>query len=57
MPEESLPATVERVRPEVLAGVDDTLIEKLWRELDGRVTQERIVQTVAEIAATYREAT
>lgn len=35
----------------------DTLAEQLWRDLDGRLTRERIRQVTVEVAAEFHEAT
>jgi hypothetical protein len=37
--------------------VDDSLIEKLWHDLDGQVSRQRIARAVTEIAAGFEEAT
>lgn len=37
--------------------LDETLIEKMWHELDEQVSREQIRLTAAQIAAQYREAT
>ncbi len=57
MPEEAREGRVETDRAELVFDMDNSLVEKLWRDLDGRVSQERIFQAVTEIAAKYQEAT
>jgi hypothetical protein len=37
--------------------VDDSLVEKLWHELDGQVSRQRIAGAVTEIAAKFERAT
>lgn len=36
--------------------VDDSLVEKLWRDLDGQVSRQQIVRAVREIAAQFQDA-
>jgi len=35
---------------------DDALVEKIWQDLDGRVSRQQIVRTVREIAAQFQDA-
>jgi hypothetical protein len=42
--------------PGKIGAVDDSLVEELWHELDGRVSHEQIRRLVTEIAAEYRDA-
>jgi hypothetical protein len=37
--------------------VDDPLVEKLWHELDGQVSRQRIAGAVTEIATRFERAT
>ena len=37
--------------------VDDSLIERLWRDLDGQVSRQQIAGVVTEIAARFEKAT
>lgn len=37
--------------------VDDSLVDKLWHELDGQVSRQRIAGAVTEIAAKFERAT
>ncbi len=37
--------------------VDDPLVEKLWRDLDGQVSRQQIAGAVTEIAARFEKAT
>ena len=37
--------------------VDDALIEKVWRDLDGQVSRQQIAGAVTEIAARFEKAT
>ena len=37
--------------------VDDSLVEQLWRELNGQVSRQQIVGAVTEIAAGFEKAT
>jgi hypothetical protein len=37
--------------------VDDSLVEKLWRDLDGQVSRQQIAGAVTEIAARFEKAT
>lgn len=36
--------------------VDDSLVEKLWHDLDGQVSRQRIARAVTEIAARFEKA-
>ncbi len=36
---------------------NDSIIEKVWQDLDGQLSREQIGQTVTEIALEYRDAT
>jgi hypothetical protein len=36
---------------------DDSLIDDLWRDLDGQVSRQRIASAVGEIAASFETAT
>jgi hypothetical protein len=36
--------------------VDDSLVEKLWQDLEGRVPRQQIVQAATEIAAGFESA-
>lgn len=40
----------------MIDNVDDSLIERLWHDLDGQVSLEQIRRAVTEIAAEYQEA-
>jgi hypothetical protein len=42
---------------DVMNGVDNSLVEKLWRELDGQVSRQQIAGAVTEIAAGFAKAT
>jgi hypothetical protein len=37
--------------------VDDSLVEKLWHDLDGQVSRQQIAGAVAEMAARFEQAT
>lgn len=37
--------------------VDDSLVEKLWHDLDGQVSRQQIAGAVTEIAARFEKAT
>jgi hypothetical protein len=36
--------------------VDDSVVDKLWHDLDGQVTRQQIARAVAEIAARFEDA-
>jgi hypothetical protein len=48
---------VETSQHGVMNNVDDSLVEKLWHDLDGQVSREQIGRAVAEIAAGFQKAT
>jgi hypothetical protein len=37
--------------------VDDSLVEKLWRDLEGQVSRQQIASAVTEITARFERAT
>lgn len=39
---------------DVLALVDEQLVEEIWRDLEGRVTRETIFQVAIEVATRFR---
>jgi hypothetical protein len=41
----------------MIDNVDESLVEKLWHDLDGQVSREQISRVVAEIAARFQTAT
>jgi hypothetical protein len=49
--------TIGSPQHDVMASVDDLLVEKLWHDLDGQVSHQEIVQTVNQIAAQFQDAT
>ena len=49
--------TVETNQHGVMNNVDDSLVEKLWHDLDGQVSREQIGRAVTEIAAGFQKAT
>lgn len=41
----------------VMNSVDDSLVEKLWHELDGQVSRQQIAGAVTDTAAGFEKAT
>ena len=41
---------VETNRDGAMNGLDDSLVEKIWHDLDGQVSREQVGQVVAEVA-------
>jgi hypothetical protein len=41
---------------DMVANVDDSLVEKVWHDLNGEVSREQIRRVIAEIAATFQDA-
>lgn len=41
---------------DVLALVNEELVEDIWRDLEGRVARENILQVATEVAAKFQEA-
>ena len=42
---------------DVTETADDTLVELIWKELNGRVDREQIRQAILKVKATYQDAT
>ncbi|MCB8922679.1 MAG: hypothetical protein H6662_13920 [Ardenticatenaceae bacterium] len=46
----------EANRHGVINDVDDLLIEKVWRDLDGQLSREQVGRVVAEVSLGYQDA-
>jgi hypothetical protein len=57
MAAELRPTVAETNHDGVMNDMDDSLIEQIWHDLDGKVNREQICQVVTEIAAEFRTAT
>lgn len=53
----SLALTEKPLHPEAVTNIDDLLVEQLWHDLSGQISQKEITQTVAEIGAQFQDAT
>ena len=45
--------STEIYQPGMMNHADDSLIERLWHELDGEVSRDQIARVAGEIAVTY----
>ena len=41
---------------DAINGIDDSLVEKVWRELDGQLSHERVEYIVTEVALGFQDA-
>ena len=41
----------------MMDNMDDSVVEKLWHDLDGRVSRQQIARAVTQIAARFEKAT
>ena len=48
--------TVETNRDGAMNSADDSLVEKVWHDLDGQVSREQVSQVVAEVAVGFQNA-
>jgi len=51
------PDTVGVNQYEAMSYVDESLVEKVWRDLDEQLPREQVAHVVAEIALEFQDAT
>ena len=48
--------TAEANPGDAINGIDDSLVEQVWRELDGQLSHERVECIVTEVALGFQDA-